>query len=72
MVAGSLLWIGFTASIIYYPSDQAAGGLKTRVEIPALVVGAAFYGTNIHTKRIDLTMEPPKVGQCGISGRSSE
>jgi len=47
MVAGTLPVTGYSASIIYYPSDQANGWPKGRVELPVTVVNDAFYATGV-------------------------
>lgn len=47
MVAGSLPFSGYTASIVYYPQDQVTGGPKSLVEDPARVDGDSYYATGL-------------------------
>ncbi len=48
MVAGTVPFTGYTASIVYRPQDQADGvGPKSLVEDPARVQGDSYYATGL-------------------------
>lgn len=76
MIAGTLPFSGFTASIVYYPQDQSGVGPKSLVEIPARVQGDAYYATGIPrgTARLRISTDPRggrwlefRIGAIGVA-----
>lgn len=77
MVAGTLPFSGYTASIEYWPAERAGHGTKTLVPHPARVQGDSFYATGLWSGTVRLRISTPdssnrlefEIGKIGVGAQ---